>query len=500
MADIVSNVIIDPSTLSAQEIDALVSSLYAVHCEIFDGVSRDEFEKYVVRSSAEQTRIQVSYGEGGEIAGYIAVHAFRRKLRNELVTINRAEAGLRRPYRGNSSPSSFLFSWLLKKRWEFPGAQYYLGCLVHPSSYSGFARAAATLWPAPGVEVPQDLRALMMEMADEFHLPMVDPARPLVRKVGWITRDTEAERRYWQQCDLAAPRFYVEQNPTYGEGHGLLTLVPLDAASLTRSTVNWGATRLKKTLQRTVGALERSVLKPRLDPLSAEDLLASLEELSGFNLDTVRQHGLLGTRYPLAARGVLCREGEAADALYVVVEGSVFILGRDADGEELVIDQLGPASLVGEMELLTHQPFFATVRAAIDSVLLRLTRQDIAQLLKAEPRLATKLWSRVCLRVFRNELREIPAYAKMPHADQDAWFEQGSVQSLAAGEASALAHKRVVVLAKGRLRCESADSLMTLSAPGLFMLPAGAMLTALSAAQCAFLPEAPAPAPGSAAR
>lgn len=489
MADIVSNVIIDPSTLSAQETDALVSSLYAVHCEIFDGVSRDEFAQYVVLSSADQTRIQVSYGEDGGVAGYIAAHAFRRKLRGELVTINRAEAGLRRPYRGNSSPSSFMLSWLLKKRWEFPGTQYYLGCLVHPSSYSGFARAAATLWPAPGVEVPEDLRALMLELAEEFHLPMVDPARPLVRQVGWITRDTEAERRYWQQCDLAAPRFYIEQNPTYGQGHGLLTLVPLDAASLTRSTVNWGAARLKKTLQRTVGALERSVLKPRLDPLSAEDLLSSAEELSGFNLDTVRQQGVLGTRYPLPARAVLFREGEAVDAMYAVVQGSLFILGKDEDGEEQVIDQLGPATLVGDMELMTKQPVGITVRAAIDSVLLRLTLQDVAQLLKAEPLLATKLWSRVCLRVFRNELLEIPAYRQMPHADQDEWFEQGSVESLEAGASRSLAQKKAVVLASGRLRCESADSVMTLSAPGLFILPPGTVLWALTRAQCAFLPE-----------
>lgn len=492
MSTIASNAVIDPSTLSAREVDELISSLYAVHCEIFDGVSRDEFASYVILSRADQTRIQVSYGEDGSVAGYIAAHAFRRKLRNELVTINRAEAGLRRPYRGNGSPASFLISWLLKKRWEFPGAQYYLGCLVHPSSYSGFARDAATLWPAPGVEIPEDLHTLMLELAEEFHLPMVDPQRPLVRDVGWITRDTEAERRYWQQCDRPAPRFYVEQNPTYGQGHGLLTLVPLDAASLTRSTVNWGAGRLKKTLQRTVGALERSVLKPRLDSLSAEDLLSTVEEIVGLNLDTVRQHGLLGTRYPLPARGVLFREGEAADAMYVVLEGSLFILGRNPEGEELVIDQLGPRSLVGELELMTGQPRATTVRAAVDTVLLRLTQEDIGQLLTAEPRLANELWSRICRSVFRNELRELPLYAGMPGDPQDAWFAQGTVYSLKTGATLSLTRESVVVLAAGKLRAERADSFLSVSAPALLKLPAGSVLTAsIAAAQCAVLPATP---------
>lgn len=488
MAHIASSTVIDPSTLSAQETGALVSSLYAVHCEIFDGVSRDEFERYVVRSKAEQTRIQVSYGEDGDIAGYIAAHAFRRKLGDELVTINRAEAGLRRPYRGNGSPASFLFSWLLKKRWEFPGAQYYLGCLVHPSSYAGFARAAATLWPAPGVDLPDDLRALMLDLAEEFHLPAVDPQRPLVRQVGWITRDTEVERHYWQSCDLPAPRFYVEQNPTYGQGHGLLTLVPLDAASLTRATVNWGATRLKKTLQRTVGALERSVLKPRLDAFSAEDLLATAEEIIGFDLDTVRQHGLLGTRHPVAARTVLFRQGEASDAMYVVVEGSLFILGKDADGEELVLDQLGPATLVGESELMTGQPHATTVRAAVDSVLLRLSAADIARLLTAEPRLEQELWLRICQRVFRNELRGFPAYASLSRVRQDAWFERARVHVLAPRQADALTEPRVLVLAAGKLRCETPDSFLSVSAPSLLMLPSGTTLTALSQAHYAVLP------------
>lgn len=492
MASIASNVVIDPGSLSPQEVDALVSSLYEVHCEIFDGVGRDEFARYVVLSHAEQTRIQVSYGEDGSVAGYIATHAFRRALRGEMVTINRAEAGLRRPYRGNGSPATFLISWLLKKRWEFPGAQYYLGCLVHPSSYSAFARAAATLWPAPGVELPEELRALMVELAEEFHLPAVDPRRPLVRQVGWITRDTEAERRYWQQCDLPAPRFYVEQNPTYGEGHGLLTLVPLDAASLTRSTLNWGAARLKKTLQRTVGALERSVLRPRLDDLSAEDLLSAIEGIVGFNLDTVRRQGVLGTRYPVTARTVLFREGEAADAMYAVLEGSLFILGEDPGGEEIVIDQVGPISLVGEIELMTGQPRGATVRAAVDSVLLRLTREDLRILLAAEPRLAEELWSRVCLRVFRSEIRGLPRHAEMSSAEQDAWFSQASVHGLEPGAQVSLAHESVVVLAAGKLRCEGADCFVSASAPGLLRLPVGtAIASSGSVARLAVLPASP---------
>src|SRR5262245_53023220 len=95
MGNIVRNETIDPKTLSSAELDALVGSLYAVHCEIFDGVSRQEFSHYVVNSPADKTRIQLSYGEAGDLAGYIAVHAFRRTIQGEPCTVLRAEAGLR---------------------------------------------------------------------------------------------------------------------------------------------------------------------------------------------------------------------------------------------------------------------------------------------------------------------------------------------------------------------------------------------------------------------
>jgi len=391
---IVRNETVDPTTLSETDKDALISELYAVHTEIFDGVSREEFARYVINSPAKRTRIQLSYGENGELAGYLAMHAFRPKLRGEECTVLRAEAGLRRAYRGNASTAGFAISNLLKTQWDYSGPLFYLGCLVHPSSYTIFAINARSVWPSPVVAVPDDLFELMMRLGEEFHLEMVDPARPLVRKVGWITRDTEAERRYWQTCDMPGARFYLEQNPGYTEGHGLLTLVPLDAVSAAKMVLNTGASRLKKSIQRTVGSIERNLWRRSLDALTAEDLLQAAEEITGLDLDAVRQRGLLGTRFPVASRQTVFRAGDRADAMYVVVEGSLFVLGDGAEGE-IVIDQLGPNTIVGEREMLTGQPRAMTVRAAIDSVLLRLTKEDLAKLFSAEPRLESALLERI---------------------------------------------------------------------------------------------------------
>lgn len=394
MATIVRNETIDPSTLTPAETEALVTSLYAVHSEIFDGVSREQFAQYVVNSPAQRTRIQLSYGEHGELAGYLAMHAFLPILNGKECTVLRAEAGLRRAYRGRSSTAGFAIANLLKTRWDFSGPLFYLGCLVHPSSYSIFANNAPAVWPAPGVEIPAELHDLMMRLGEEFHLEMVDPARPLLRKVGWITRDSEAERRYWQTSDLPAVRFYLEQNPGYVQGHGLLTLLPLDFMSTAKMVLNTGTSRLRKEFRRTVGSIERNVLKRPLDATTAEGLLQSVEEITGLSLDAVRRQGILGTRHPLSARQTLFRAGEPADAMYVVVAGSLLVLGDSPEGE-FVIDQLGPSTLIGEQELIGGQPRATTVRAAIDAVLLRLTKEDLAKLLATEPRLGNALEKRL---------------------------------------------------------------------------------------------------------
>lgn len=395
MPKIIRSETYNPKDLSAAELAALIDQLYSVHQEIFAGVDRAEFARYVVESPADKTRIQVYYGEGGELAGYVAVHAFRRTFRGEPCTVTRAEAGLRRRYRGDGAMATFVLSQILKTQWDYAGAHYYLGCLVHPSSYAFISRGVDPLWPAPGVEIPPDLRAFMLELADSFHLEVVDPARPLVRRVGWITRDTEVERRYWQSSDQKAPRYFIEQNPGYGQGQGLLTLFQIDAAAAGKLVLKWARIGLTKRLQRLIGTLERKVLRPRLAADAAESLLRELEEISGRKLDGIRRLGILGSRYPVAARTVLFRAGDPADAMYVVVSGSLFVLDEGPSGEESVIDQLGPGTVVGEVALLTGKPRSATVRAAAESVLLRLTLPELKQILAAEPVLEELLWKQI---------------------------------------------------------------------------------------------------------
>lgn len=492
MPKIVRDEVIDPKSLDEAAVLALIDRLYAVHNEIFDGVSVEEFAKYVVRSQAERTLIQLSYGPGDELAGYIAMHSFRRSFRGEPCTVLRAEAGLRRAYRGDGGPGAFFASQVVKTRLEQTGALYYLGCLVHPSSYMALSRGAQVIWPAPGQALPEDVAQFLINLGDQFHLARVDPDRPLVREVGWITRDSEVEREYWLNCQITAPRFYVEQNPGFVLGHGLLTLIPLDLNNLSRSLVSWGGGRAQRSLRRTVDALERTLFRPSLADEQAETVLQHIERVTGLRLEALRAQRGVGSRYPIAARTVLFSAGERGDALYFIVKGSLVVLEQSEDGQELILDQLGPGFMVGEMAVLTGRPRVATVRAATDAVLVRLTRADLDTIFKSEPRLEEALWRFMGRRVLDERARYVPGLDRLSHQARLNWADSGESLALAPDQELTLSTDRVLVLTNGHVILDGPHGWASLNAPAALTAPATTRITAMDKARLLVLPPTPA--------
>jgi predicted acylesterase/phospholipase RssA/CRP-like cAMP-binding protein len=82
---------------------------------------------------------------------------------------------------------------------------------------------------------------------------------------------------------------------------------------------------------------------------------------------------------------VLVREGDPADALYVLVTGRLRITRWRPDGAEEAIGEIGPGESVGEMAFFTGEPRSATVRAQRDSVLVRLANDAFEQLIASRP-------------------------------------------------------------------------------------------------------------------
>ncbi len=94
-----------------------------------------------------------------------------------------------------------------------------------------------------------------------------------------------------------------------------------------------------------------------------------------------------------AARGAwLFREGDAGDALFIVLEGSVEVLKQLKDGAQQSLAKLADGSVVGEMSLLSgNAARSASAQAATDVKLLKLTSARFAKLVKADSVAALKM-------------------------------------------------------------------------------------------------------------
>lgn len=125
--------------------------------------------------------------------------------------------------------------------------------------------------------------------------------------------------------------------------------------------------------------------RPKQAPADPSALIASLPLFHG--LDSASLRALAdGLEWQTLPGGhVLFRQGDEADALYVVLSGMLGAYKREAEGERQ-IGLIDAGETVGEMALLSGQPRVATVRALRDTELVKLSRAVFDQLALEHPR------------------------------------------------------------------------------------------------------------------
>ncbi|MCB1033706.1 MAG: cyclic nucleotide-binding domain-containing protein, partial [Acidobacteria bacterium] len=120
-------------------------------------------------------------------------------------------------------------------------------------------------------------------------------------------------------------------------------------------------------------------------PAPAERLpfLKSLRLLQGVSDEEVEELAKLSTEVEAADGQYVFRQGQTADALYIVMAGSVVIL-RD----EQITVELGPGEVVGELAVLDHEPRIADAIARGKVRLLRLGASELIARVEKSPALA----------------------------------------------------------------------------------------------------------------
>ena len=112
--------------------------------------------------------------------------------------------------------------------------------------------------------------------------------------------------------------------------------------------------------------------------------------------------------------GVLAEEGEAADALYVLVSGRARVVKRTDHDDEVPLNVLHAGDSFGETELLHGWPRPTTVRATSDVLALRLDRAAFQELVAADPHIRTYLELQLKHDTLQRFFRDFPAFGRLP--------------------------------------------------------------------------------------
>jgi small-conductance mechanosensitive channel/CRP-like cAMP-binding protein len=143
-------------------------------------------------------------------------------------------------------------------------------------------------------------------------------------------------------------------------------------------------------------------------------------EFFEFLPEGVRQHlADLATAKRYGRSEPIVVEGAAGDGLFVVAEGRVAVKKDGPAGENLELASLGPGSLFGELSLLTGTRQ-ATVSAAIESVVLRISHDDFRDVVEQVPGLQESLLVQLTERSERlarpDDTEEVPSSVEFRQA------------------------------------------------------------------------------------
>jgi hypothetical protein len=175
----------DLEECSEQQLDELCERLYAIHSEVFDGVSREAFEHYVIRSPAARAKPDI-FKHRGEWVGYLAIHDCSAWIDREEFIVRHGETGILPKHRKRNWATKKMAWDGVRPKLSHPTAKIYvLGCFVNPATYYSLARFMYELYLEPSRPDPDgDVAA---DAATRGPLPARTPRRrePLC-PTGWL--------------------------------------------------------------------------------------------------------------------------------------------------------------------------------------------------------------------------------------------------------------------------------------------------------------------------
>jgi CRP/FNR family transcriptional regulator, cyclic AMP receptor protein len=129
--------------------------------------------------------------------------------------------------------------------------------------------------------------------------------------------------------------------------------------------------------------VRRAPLFTALDDAQAASLRASMDSVK------------------ISKGGILFKEGDEGEHVYVIVDGKLKLGTSSGDGRENLLSILGPGEMFGELSLFDPGPRTSTATAVTDAKLLSLSHEKLIPWLKGNPEVSLHLLARLAQRLRR---------------------------------------------------------------------------------------------------
>lgn len=129
--------------------------------------------------------------------------------------------------------------------------------------------------------------------------------------------------------------------------------------------------------------VRRAPLFTALDDAQAASLRASMDSVK------------------ISKGGILFKEGDEGEHVYVIVDGKLKLGTSSGDGRENLLSILGPGEMFGELSLFDPGPRTSTATAVTDAKLLSLSHEKLIPWLRGNPEVSLHLLARLAQRLRR---------------------------------------------------------------------------------------------------
>ena len=130
------------------------------------------------------------------------------------------------------------------------------------------------------------------------------------------------------------------------------------------------------------------------------DLLRSIPLFSGFDEAATEKVAALVKTRSFKKNAVVVTQGDDTTSVYIVIDGRLRVFRDDADGNEVILNDMQRGSWFGELAVLADSTRSASVVTLEPSQLGIISKQDLDQLLATNPMLTLSIAKFLARRVW----------------------------------------------------------------------------------------------------